>query len=122
MRYRALELARLPPDQIVGMILSVAAIEARFWANLCRALGLDGLAGRQHVEGAEREHVFERPRAVLRQRSRDGWMAYLEDKNTCVGPVLTLHEPEILGDAWQRGWSAACRGPAHRHGVERPGL
>lgn len=72
--------------------ISVAAGESYFWASLCRALDLEDLIPLQHARGTERDQVFAALRQVFRTRTRDEWMAYLADKNTCVSPVLDLGE------------------------------
>lgn len=83
-----------------GRFLSVGALEPQFWTNLCRALGQEDLIALQYAAGPARERVFERLREVFLQRSRDAWIEYLQDKNTCVAPVLALDElaqhPQLL--------------------------
>ncbi len=78
-----------------GGSIAVGAIEPNFWANLVVALGLDDLIDQQFVEGPARDEVRARLGATFATRTRDDWMAYLGDKNTCVSPVLRLDE---LGD------------------------
>jgi crotonobetainyl-CoA:carnitine CoA-transferase CaiB-like acyl-CoA transferase len=75
-----------------GRWLSVGALEPYFWINLCKALGLEHLADRQNADGNEREQIFEALRQKFRERTRDEWVEYLGDKNTCVAPVLGLDE------------------------------
>jgi alpha-methylacyl-CoA racemase len=74
-----------------GRWLSVAAIEPRFWANLCRALGHE-----EHVEhqtdDARQEQIRLDLRATFRTRSRDAWVAELGPADTCVAPVLSIAE------------------------------
>jgi alpha-methylacyl-CoA racemase len=75
--------------------LTVAAIEPRFWANLCRALGLD-----QWIERQTDDAVQDRIRADLRRmfltKDRDVWAAELAPADTCVAPVLSV--PEVVAD------------------------
>jgi alpha-methylacyl-CoA racemase len=75
--------------------LTVAAIEPRFWANLCRALGLDKWIAHQtddDVQAAIRADLT----AVLVTKSRDEWVATLAPADTCVAPVLSV--PEVVAD------------------------
>ena len=66
--------------------LTVAALEPRFWRNLCALLGRDDLVDRAFdPELPELEAVF-------RSRTLAEWRSELEGKDTCVGPVLTLSE------------------------------
>jgi alpha-methylacyl-CoA racemase len=78
-----------------GGWVAVAAIEPRFWANLCRALGLP-----QWVEAQTDDDVQERIRsdlaAVFATRDRDEWVAELAGADTCVAPVLSV--PEVVED------------------------
>lgn len=66
--------------------LTVAALEPRFWRNLCELLGRPDLSGRAfEPELPELADLF-------RSRTLADWRATLEGKDTCVGPVLTLAE------------------------------
>jgi alpha-methylacyl-CoA racemase len=76
--------------------LSVAAIEPRFWANLCRALDLDRWADRQ-TDDAVQDEIRADLRATFAERNRDDWVAMLSPADTCVAPVLTV--PELVDDA-----------------------
>lgn len=74
-----------------GKHLSVAAIEAQFWANLCRLLDLE-----RHVEHQlddEHQEVLRKDLAeVLATRSRDEWVELLGPADTCVAPVYSVAE------------------------------
>jgi len=74
-----------------GKWMSVAAIEARFWANLCEQLGLAQWAGHQH-DDAVQDQIRADLRAVFLTRDRDDWTARLSAADTCVAPVLTVAE------------------------------
>jgi alpha-methylacyl-CoA racemase len=69
-----------------GRHLTVAALEPKFWRNLCELLGRPDLADRAFDE--------ELPElaAIFRSRTLHEWRDLLEGKETCVGPVLTLAE------------------------------
>jgi alpha-methylacyl-CoA racemase len=69
--------------------LAVAALEPRFWATFCRALGREDLEARQFdpSAGAEVE-------AILSTAPRSTWMTRFADLDVCVEPVLTLEESE----------------------------
>jgi crotonobetainyl-CoA:carnitine CoA-transferase CaiB-like acyl-CoA transferase len=69
-----------------GRHLTVAALEPRFWRNLCDLLDRPDLADRAfEPELPELAELF-------RSQTLDDWRAALEGKDTCVGPVLTLAE------------------------------
>jgi alpha-methylacyl-CoA racemase len=71
--------------------VAVAAIEAKFWANLCQLLGLDNLIDAQYVED-EQTTVRAALASAFLTRTRDEWVAKLAPADTCVSPVLTSTE------------------------------
>ncbi|HEY2777279.1 MAG TPA: CaiB/BaiF CoA-transferase family protein [Gaiellaceae bacterium] len=69
-----------------GRHLTVAALEPRFWENLCELIDRPDLTNRAfEPELPELADLF-------RSRTLDDWRTVLEGKDTCVGPVLTLAE------------------------------
>jgi alpha-methylacyl-CoA racemase len=78
-----------------GKWLTVAAIEPRFWANLCRALGLERWIAHQNDVAAQ-DRIRADLRAAFLTRDRDDWTAILAPADTCVAPVLTV--PEAIAD------------------------
>jgi alpha-methylacyl-CoA racemase len=71
--------------------VSVAAIEHRFWANLCRALELDQWIDRQMDDDAQDQIRADLERR-FRTRTRDEWTELLGPADTCVAPVLAVAE------------------------------
>jgi crotonobetainyl-CoA:carnitine CoA-transferase CaiB-like acyl-CoA transferase len=69
-----------------GRHLTVAALEPKFWQNLCRLLG------RPELEGRAFDPELPELAALFRERTLAEWRMLLEGKDTCVGPVLTLAE------------------------------
>ena len=69
-----------------GRHLTVAALEPRFWRNLC------DLLGRPDLEDRAFEPELPELAGLFKTRTLDEWRAALEGKDTCVGPVLTLAE------------------------------
>jgi crotonobetainyl-CoA:carnitine CoA-transferase CaiB-like acyl-CoA transferase len=69
-----------------GRHVTVAALEPKFWRNLCELL--------EHPEWADRAFDPELPELadLFRSRPLREWRALLEGRDTCVGPVLTLEE------------------------------
>jgi crotonobetainyl-CoA:carnitine CoA-transferase CaiB-like acyl-CoA transferase len=70
----------------------VGAIEAQFYANLCRLMGLEDLIPHQYAEGEKKEEIFRRLREVFRTRTRDEWVSLLMEEDTCTGPVYSISE------------------------------
>jgi alpha-methylacyl-CoA racemase len=78
-----------------GGSVTVAAIEPKFWANLCRALGLERWTDHQTHDDLQNEIRGELA-AVFRTKTRDEWVAELGPADTCVAPVLSV--PEVVED------------------------
>src|SRR4051794_26443790 len=66
--------------------LTVAALEPKFWRNLCALLGRPDLIDRAF------DPDLPELAALFRTRAQREWLELLEGKDTCVGPVLTLSE------------------------------
>ena len=82
-----------------GRRLSVGCSEPWLWDNLCKALSRPDLARYyrrlEHLTRAptpEEASVREQLQAIFLQRTLDDWLAYLADKNVCIGPVNTPAE------------------------------
>ena len=74
-----------------GKSVAVGAIEAKFFANLCEALGCAELAAFQYDDGAQprlRDALTE----AFGRRTRDECVEALAGADTCVAPVLELGE------------------------------
>ncbi len=74
-----------------GKWLAVGAIEAKFFANLCAALGCPELASSQLDDDAQ-PGIREALAAAFCTRTRDEWVAVLAGADTCVAPVLEISE------------------------------
>jgi crotonobetainyl-CoA:carnitine CoA-transferase CaiB-like acyl-CoA transferase len=70
-----------------GRYVSVGALEPKFWASFCAAVGRSDLVERQLDPTACAEVA-----AVLADRTRDEWVELLEPADACVAPVLGLGE------------------------------
>jgi alpha-methylacyl-CoA racemase len=75
-----------------GKYISVGAIEAQFYANLCRLLDLEDLIPHQYAEGEKKEGIFARFREAFRTRTRDEWVSLLMEADTCTAPVYSISE------------------------------
>jgi alpha-methylacyl-CoA racemase len=78
-----------------GKWLTVAAIEPKFWANLCSLLGLEKWTDAQ-LDDAVQDEIRADLEAAFRTRARDEWCAELAPADTCVAPVLSV--PEVVAD------------------------
>ncbi len=74
-----------------GKWLAVGAIEAKFFANLCGALGCPELTASQLDDDAQ-EKIRAAFVAAFAARTRDEWVQLLAGADTCVAPVLEISE------------------------------
>lgn len=92
--------------------LSVAAIEPKFWANLCRELGLERWVESQLDDDAQRAIRGDLASAFA-TRDRDEWVARLSGRDTCAAPVLSVAEVAAGEYVAQRGLVREVEHPAH---------
>jgi crotonobetainyl-CoA:carnitine CoA-transferase CaiB-like acyl-CoA transferase len=74
-----------------GRWLSVGALEPKFWANFCRALGCEEFIQDQFAEGRQ-EEIKSRLAARFQTRTAGEWFEALRDQDACVTPVRNLAE------------------------------
>ncbi len=83
-----------------GKWLSVAAIEPRFFANLCKGLGCERWIEHQ-LDDTRQDDIRADLAAAFGRRDRDEWVALLAPDNACVAPVYTIAElsedPHLVG-------------------------
>jgi alpha-methylacyl-CoA racemase len=78
-----------------GKWLAVGAIEPRFYANLCEAIGCGQHVAHQ-MDDAKQDEIRGDFKAAFLRRDRDDWVAELAPNDTCVAPVYTI--PELSED------------------------
>jgi len=74
-----------------GKWVAAAAIEAKFFANLCRALHCDRWVDHQY-DDAVQDDVRRDFAAAFARRDRDDWVERLSGADTCVAPVQSVAE------------------------------
>ena len=75
-----------------GKYLSLGALEPRFWAELCRKLGREDYIAHQYDEGEKRGEIFSFLARKFKEKTREEWMAGLQDPDVCFGKVLDVDE------------------------------
>ena len=93
-----------------GGWLAVAAIEPKFFANLCRALGCEQWVGRQLDDDAQ-EAIRADFAAAIATGDRDHWVALLAGADTCVAPVQSVAEAAADDGFTGRGAVVEARHP-----------
>jgi alpha-methylacyl-CoA racemase len=87
-----------------GRYLTVAALEPKFFENLCQRLGRPDLIARQFPRDvADRDAVIAELAAIFRTKTRDEWLTELADADVCVGPVNTITEALVDPQLRARG-------------------
>jgi alpha-methylacyl-CoA racemase len=86
-RYACYDTYRCADDKWVA----AAAIEPRFYANLCRALGCDRWIEHQ-MDDAVQDDVRTDFAAAFATKPRDEWVELLAPADTCVSAVLSIAE------------------------------
>ena len=93
-----------------GAWLAVGAIEAKFFANLCDALGCPELSAAQYDDDAQ-PAIRASMAAAFEKRTRDEWVELLSGADTCVAPVLEVAEVASHPQFAARGVVTAARHP-----------
>jgi len=75
-----------------GGYYSVGALEPKFWAALCTAVGRPDLIELQLATGADGMRAHQAMEAVFLSRTRSEWESELSGLEVCCEPVLDLHE------------------------------
>jgi alpha-methylacyl-CoA racemase len=86
-RYACYGIYRCADDRFVA----VGAIEPHFFANLCRALGLENWAAKQYDDDSQ-DALRTALGAAFASRTRDVWVGELGPSDCCVAPVLEVVE------------------------------
>jgi crotonobetainyl-CoA:carnitine CoA-transferase CaiB-like acyl-CoA transferase len=78
-----------------GRWISVAAIEAKFYAELLRRLDIDPATLPPQMDREHWSAAKSRLAALFKTRTRDEWCALLEGTDACFAPVLTTDEAPL---------------------------
>lgn len=80
--------------------ITIAAVEAHFWRNLCRVIGREDLIEHQFATGKKREEIFSTLKEIFRTKTRDEWFNLMTNSDVPCGPVYALDEvfkdPQVL--------------------------
>jgi len=95
-----------------GKWVAVGAIEAHFFANLCRALGCEKWIEHQY-DDAVQDAMRADFRAAFASRARDVWARELALADTCVAPVQAIEDVVADPHFESRGVFGEARHPEH---------
>lgn len=71
--------------------VSLAAVEDKFWADFCKKVAREGFIKLQWDKPQRRE-IMENIRTLMKEKTRDEWVAFFADSDICFTPVLTVEE------------------------------
>ncbi len=74
-----------------GRFITVGALEEKFWANLCRALGKEEYIPHQ-FSWEKREEIFASFRELFKTKTRDEWLTFFDHREIPISPVNDLEE------------------------------
>lgn len=100
-----------------GRHVALGALEPKFFAAFCAAVGRPELAPRQHEPGGALRAELE---AVFAARTRDEWTAFAGEHDVCLAPVLEGDEPR--SDPQLRARGAFVEVPTPWEGRPMPGV
>jgi alpha-methylacyl-CoA racemase len=95
-----------------GRWLAVGAIEPKFFATLCTALGCSQWIGSQ-MDPALQPTIRADFAAAFLRSSRDDWIDLLGQQDTCVAPVLSVSEIPESSHVAARGLVVEATHPTH---------
>jgi crotonobetainyl-CoA:carnitine CoA-transferase CaiB-like acyl-CoA transferase len=72
--------------------MTLGALEPKFWANFCAAVGREELTARQFSDGAARQELFEAVATIFQSRTQAEWIEVMKAADCCCEPVLSLGE------------------------------
>jgi crotonobetainyl-CoA:carnitine CoA-transferase CaiB-like acyl-CoA transferase len=75
-----------------GRWISVGALEPKFWAALCRALGCEEFIADQFADGVRRKEIVAVLSRTFETRAAHDWFEYLKPYDTCVAPLQNVAE------------------------------
>ena len=92
-----------------GRYLSVGALEAKFWSQVCDAIGRPDLLTDGYASGERGARVHADLEAVFAAKTLAEWSAIFAPIDACVEPVRELHE--LVEDAHFHARGAISKGP-----------
>lgn len=75
--------------------ITIATLEPKFFANLCRLLSCEEFVPHQFDEGEKRDEMFRFFSDKFKTKTRNEWVELLMYADTCFAPVLGIDEVEF---------------------------
>jgi crotonobetainyl-CoA:carnitine CoA-transferase CaiB-like acyl-CoA transferase len=91
-----------------GELVALGALEPKFWAGFCQAVGREDLSARHLTGEADQAALIDDIRALFRTRTRAEWLALLDQADLCLTPVN--RPADAFADAHVQARGAMVRG------------
>jgi crotonobetainyl-CoA:carnitine CoA-transferase CaiB-like acyl-CoA transferase len=75
-----------------GGYVTLGALEPKFWAAFCQAVGREDLLGQQYAPAVPGEPAYDELRTLFKSRSRQEWAQALAGVDACCEPVYNVGE------------------------------
>lgn len=79
-----------------GKLVTLAALEAKFWREFCDVAGRPDLAD-DHLQPQRQEMLREKVAGIISAQPEAYWLDVANERDVCIGPVRT--QREALADA-----------------------
>ena len=75
-----------------GKFMSLGALEDKFWAEFCHAVGREDLVEHAFPKGEKRDEVIGEVKGIFRQRTQEEWIGFFREHDCCCEPVLDFRQ------------------------------
>lgn len=86
-----------------GRYISLCALEDKFFANFCKAVGKEHLIPQQHTKPVPENPYYKEIKDLFGGRSFDEWREFSKEIDCCMSPVLHVSELKDSEYVRQRG-------------------
>ncbi|MFW5921306.1 MAG: CaiB/BaiF CoA transferase family protein [Polyangiales bacterium] len=100
-----------------GEAVTLGALEPKFWNAFCAGVGLEADMSAL-APGPHQKEWKDKLTAIFAERTREQWIAFAEQHDCCLEPVL--HPDEVTDDAQHRARGVFVKGPAEAGGLPQP--
>lgn len=77
-----------------GKKVALGALEPKFWSAFCSLIGKTEWCNSNLFDAKNREKISQELKQLFLQKTRDEWVAFAQNTDCCLSPVLALDELE----------------------------
>lgn len=86
-----------------GRYISLGALELKFWANFCHAIGKDDWISAHTTLANEENVIYNELKDIFLSHTLDEWLAFMQKVDCCLAPVFEVGELERSQIVMDRG-------------------